>query len=546
MLDLKLAFRSLAKSPGFTLVAVATLALGIGANAAVFTLVHTALLQPLPYEEADRIVVVWTETPTSPSPTVPGPDLWDYQQWSTRFDGFAGVVADEANLVEGGEPERVQVARATHGLFPLLGIEPLLGRLFSDSDDVPGAAPVAVLSHGFWRGRYGGDPAVLGRSVLLDGVSHTVVGVLPESFRLLSPPGTFLVDSHRVQVFTSDRQAYRELPRNARPVYALGKLRADASLASAQADMDRIADRLQENHLSHRRADLRIRIVPLAADLRQPVRATLLAVFVAVGLVLLVACTNVANLSLVRALGRSRDLAVRAALGAGKWVLLRQLFAESLVLSLAGGLVGVGVAQMTLTLFLTLWPEHVALIESARIDGAVLAFTALVSIVTGAVFGVLPGIAAMRGDPHRALREGGRAGRSWRRSRGQQALVLAEVALSLALLIGAGLLYRTLDSMQDVWPGFEPRGVKNASAVAASSVRGPTADGSTSAPGAPCPVATAATPSPMTRTRPDVSTTVSAAFARADVRNPRMATRVSTATTATESTAVGPVTKTAK
>lgn len=249
------------------------------------------------------------------------------------------------------------------------------------------------------------------------------------------------------------------LPRNSRPVFALGRLRSGVDLRQAQAEMDRIAERLQEEHLSHRRADLRIRLAPLQEDLREGLRATLLLAFAAVGLLLLVAATNVANLSLVRALGRRRELAIRGALGAGRWRLLRHVLAENVVLALLGGAFGVLVAYGALDFFLAVWAEHAALVETARIDAIVLGVTVLISLVTGIVFGLLPAIRASRTDPQKELREGGRSGTSWRRQRAQRLLVLAEVAVSLALLIGAGLVLRTSEALGDVRPGFEARGV---------------------------------------------------------------------------------------
>jgi predicted permease len=459
LLDLRLAARALRRTPGFALVAAGTLALGIAANTVIFSVVEGVLIRPLPYADPDRLAIVWNDYGQGQSlPAVSGSDFVDYRARGTAVAEFEATTSARANLSGvDGDPEQVEVGRATAGFLPLLGIQPLLGRLFTASEAVVNGPPVVVLTHALWQRRFAGDPAVVGRTIVLNGVPSTVVGVLPESFRLVLPPERFVLD--QPAVWAPVQQDLPSTPRNFTTMTVFARLRPGMTFARLQETLDRIAAQLRDEHPVHRQSGLRIRAVPLRDDVVKRVRPPLYALAGAVGLVLLVACANVANLLLARATARSRELAVRAALGAGAARLARAVLAENLLLAAAGGVAGVLLAAWGVDALLLLHPASVPRSSEVRLDGGVLAFAAGASILAALLPGVLPALQASRLPPADAIRTGRTETSAPGHVRTRHALVVAETAVSVLLLVCAGLLLRSFGALQAAQPGFDPASV---------------------------------------------------------------------------------------
>ena len=470
--DLKHGARQLRRSPGFTLAAVVTLALGIGATTAIFSVVNGVLLRRVPFPEASRLVVAWETDRSSGTSHEPAawPDLVDFGRRSKTITRFAGIVGGIGNLsVAGEEPVRLAALRVTHDYFPLLGIEPLVGRVFSAEDDRPGGPQVVVLGETLWRSRYGGDPAVVGRTIRINEIEYQVIGVVPADADFGLDQVHQRADYHaeyvaagHVDLWAPLQASEEQLSRDTHPVLVVGRLASDASVAAAHDELAAIMSDLEATYPRSNQAR-GANVESLDQVVFGPVRPVLVLLTVAVALVLLVACVNVANLLLARGAVRTQEVAVRGALGAGAGRLGRQFLAESLLLSLFGAAAGVVLAFLALRAFGSLAPAGLPRVDAVDIDLRVLAVTLLVSLTVGLVFGLVPTVQARRVDPMAIISAEGRTGGGGlRRARFRQALVVAELALSVALVVSAGLLVRSLWTVLHVDPGFRTEGVVKA------------------------------------------------------------------------------------
>jgi len=446
--DLRYAARLQRKNPGFTIVAVIALALGIGANTAIFSVVNTVLLRPLPYKDPERLVMVWEDATKQgyPRDTPAAANFVDWRDQNQVFEGMAAIYDTSFNLTGAGDPERLEGRSVSANLFPLLGVEPQLGRVFTAAEDQPGAQHVVLLSYALWQRRFGGDQGIVGQSLTLNGESYVVVGVMPARFQFPSSD-----DQAWVPIALSQEDAGN---RNRHYLQVLARLKPGVSLAQAQSEMSTIAARLQQQY-PESNTDLGAAVQPLHEHLVGDIKPALLVLLGAVGLVLLIACANVANLLLARAAVRQKEIAVRVALGARRWRLIRQFLTESVLLSSLGGLVGLAIAYGGLVVLKAFIPENISQAREISIDLKVLGFTFLVSVATGLIFGLAPAVQAARFNQIETLKEGGRdaaTGGSGKRLRGL--LVMAEVAISLVLLIGAGLLINSFLRLRNVDPGF--------------------------------------------------------------------------------------------
>jgi putative ABC transport system permease protein len=461
MRDLRHAWRGLWRTPGFTFAAVLTLGLGIGATTAIFTVVNGVLLRPLPYQDSGRLANIWVDLGQGAQslPAVSPADFRDYQRRSRSFAGFAAGTGASAvnlrgNLTGQGAAERVALSPVSANFFPLLGVTPELGRNFTAEEEALNGPHVVMLSHRLWQRRYGGDRSIVGRTILLDGVGYTVIGVLPRDFRLLLPAEAFeIVDAEVWVPLQFDYSV--PLPRNLTFFTVIGRLKPGVSFAQAQADMSGIAEQFRQEFPEHKAANTRIRVVPLHEDIVKHARASLLTLMGAVGLVLLIACGNVAHLLLARGTVRSGEFALRAALGASRWAMVRHLLMESGLLALGGGGLGLAVTVLALTALRAFHPASLPRLAEVDVDGAVLGFTLLVSVVTTLLFGLVPALRVAGVDPQAQLQSGGRGGLGPERRRIRGMLIVGEVALSVVLLVGAGLLVRSFLALQRVRPGYD-------------------------------------------------------------------------------------------
>ncbi|HJR41424.1 MAG TPA: ABC transporter permease [Gemmatimonadaceae bacterium] len=456
--DIRYALRTLRRSPGFTAVAVLTLALGIGATTAIFTAVNGVLLRPLPYQEPDRLVrLLGMREDRDTRGTVSYPDIMDWRAQNTVFEEVAAYDEWTVTLGGGEAPERVDGASVSSPFFRVLGVRPWRGRFFLPNEDVPGHEPVVVLSHGLWQRRYGADLGIIGRPIDVNSVKYTVVGITPPGFEDPALSG----GANDAPVLWRVSPSYFNLessPRNGRAFTAIARLKPDVPLARAQTELSAIQARLW---MQYPEADSGhfVRLVPLKDQITAPVRPALLILLAATGLLVLIACVNVANLMLARAAGREREMALRTALGARRRRLVRQMITESLVLSAIGGALGIAIAIGVSRFLVSYAGDSLARAAQVKMDLWVLAFAAGASLLTGLAFGLTPALKASAVNLHSALKEGGRSSGGVSSGRLRSTLVAAQVAIALVLLTGAGLLIRSLWALERVDPGFSRAGV---------------------------------------------------------------------------------------
>ena len=456
--DLRYAIRSLTRQPGFTAAVVITLALGIGANTAIFSVVNGVLLRPLPYPNDDRLTAIWTLFSNGQTETASVPDYIDWKAQGSSFAGMSAYANSNDNLAApGGEPERIPSSRVIADYFQTLGVTPAAGRFFVPDDFVFGSHRVVVLSYGLWQRRFGGDRSIVGRSITLNARPYTVVGVAPEGMRLPA----------RAQLWSPYAVDPSAPPPNRRGDFltVVGRLKPGVTIARAQAEMSGIAKRLETAYPASN-TNVGIKLVPLRDQLVGSVRVALLVFSGAVALVLLIACANVANLLLARATAREREMAVRAALGAGRSQLVKQLLTESLLLATTGGLLGVVLAWWGVQALKASAPPTLPRLDEIALDPTALVFTAVAVVTTGVLFGLAPALRGSATALHATISAGGRAGiGGGRGERLRGALVVAQVALALVLLVGSGLLIRTFARLQQVDLGFDAGHVLTAQVV---------------------------------------------------------------------------------
>ncbi len=473
--DLGYAARTLRKNPSFTLTAIATIALGIGASTAIFSVLSAVLLRPLPYQDPQRLMVVWgdmrnrhvVDFPFSP------PDYADVRREVTAFQDVAAVATGRTPLTaEGGEPEMIRTAAVTPNFFSVMGARIVLGRDFVDKDATPlppmanpadntiappRLALTSILSYNLWQRRYGGDTHVLGKKVDLGFGVAEIVGVLAPGVELLFSPDTSI--ERFPDVWTVLRMDYATASRNDVFLRVVGRLKKSATREQAQVQADAVASDLRRRFPIKQTSGLYFRVEPMHQDLVKDARPAIVALMGAVIFLLLIACANVANLVLVRASWRERELAVRSALGASRWSLVRQMLAESLLIAAGGAALGLLLARWGIEVLLFLGPVDLPRLDAVAIDPMVLGFAVAASLAAAAVFGIVPALRASRPDMVEALRSSGRTAGLARGRLARNGVVVAEVALSFVLLIGSGLMLRTLVALQNVDPGFEARGV---------------------------------------------------------------------------------------
>ncbi len=450
--DVRYALRMFVKKPGFTFMVVVALALGIGANTAIFSVVNAVLLRPLPYREPDRIVKVWEVHPNAKlrddkANVAPA----NFIDWAGQNEVFEQIAAYEGNrrgfnLTDGGESEHIEGSRVSAGLFPLLGVQPTLGRFFTEEEDRQGNNRVIILSQGFWQRRFGADPDILGRTLTLNLRSYTVIGVMPADFDVPQSVDFW------VPIAFDDEEAKT---RDFHYLSVIARLKPGVTVEQARAGMNVIAQRLEQQY-PETNSKLGAHLTLLSEHLVSRIRPALLILLGAVGLVLLIACANTANLLLARAAVRQKEIAIRQALGASRLRLVKQMLTESLILALLGGSIGAIIALWGTDLLARLGPESISGLGHIRIDARVLGFTFTLSLLTGVIFGLMPALQASRPRLNELLKEGGRSSGGTLRSRTRSLLVISEVALSLVLLIGAGLMVKSFLRLQSVTPGFDP------------------------------------------------------------------------------------------
>jgi predicted permease len=453
--DVRYTFRRLAHAPAFTAVVILTLALGIGANSAIFSVVNGVLIEPLPFEDPDRLVQIGHQYRTSKvDAPVDAPGYFDYTEQNTVFSSTAIATGWSANLTGGGgEPERLVGTRVTASYFPTYGVETQRGRGFLPEEEQVGAHRVSVISDGLWRRRFGASPAIIDSTVTINGEPYRIVGVMRAGFRVGSA-----IDIWSPLAFTPEQRS-----ENARRNEYLGmvaRLKPGVTVDQARADMARIARPIRmAMDSTATENDWTLSVTPLRDELFGDVRPALLVLLGAVGFVLLIACANVANLFLARAAGREREFAIRGALGAGRGRLVRELLTECIVLALLGGAGGVLLAIWATEALVALQPADLPRLHEIDVDARVLVFTLVVSVATGLIFGLVPSLHASKPDLHDVLKEGSRAaGPAFGRGGIRRVLVVAEMALALVLLVGAGLMVRSFARIQSVDPGFDPEG----------------------------------------------------------------------------------------
>jgi putative ABC transport system permease protein len=452
--DLRYGLRMLRRSPGFTFVAVLTLALGIGANTAIFSVVNAVLLRPLPYRDPDRLVMLNYYRAIMLNDFALAAEFLEWRDQAKSFEQIGAYRSDTSDMTGSGEPERLNAGFASADLFATLGVAPALGRSFTMEEDTTGGAQAVILSDKLWRRRFGADPQVIGRTLTLEGQNRTVIGIMPPSFRFLDEADLWLPLALNV-----NQQLNRQ--GGAVRVEVIARLKQGVTLEAASADLSVILNRQRQAfpRVYRRYGDIQVRVIGLGESLVGNVRLALLALFGSVLFVLLIACANVANLMLARSSARQKEMAIRAAVGAGRWRLVRQSLTESLLLSLAGGLAGLVLARWGVKLLVAFSPDWIARIGESRADGSVLGFTCGVALLTSLLAGLLPALQSSKTDVNETLKAqssaaGNRGGRL-----AMPALMITELALSLVLMAGAGLMLKSFLRLLAVPKGFNPDGV---------------------------------------------------------------------------------------
>ncbi len=447
--DLRYALRALAKNPGFAAVSILTLALGIGANTAIFSVINAVLLRPLPFNNPEQLCIITESLPVAP---VVGPSYENFQDFRDRAKSFSSVSATRITtltLTGAGEPERLAAQMTSASMFPLLGVNARLGRTFAPEEDHAGGPQVAVLGYGFWRRRFAGSPEILGKSIVLDNKSYTIIGVLPPDYQLMVPSDVYVPFEPWAKTLPDDRNWHPGIT-------AVGRLRPDITIAQAKSEMKVIAANLAKEYPIYD-TDMGADVTSMRDRLVSNIRPALLVMLGSVGLVLLIACGNIANLLLARATGRRQEIAVRTAMGASRSRIVRQLLTESAVVAFAGAGTGVLLAWSTVASLLRIGGGTVPNISPVTVDARVLLFAVGLAIVSGGLFGLAPAFQTARIDLRSVLNEASRGStgsRTQRRVRG--GLIVAEVGLSLLLLVGAGLLLRSFERLSSEPPGFHP------------------------------------------------------------------------------------------
>ena len=470
--DLRYGARMLAKSPGFAVIAILTLALGIGANTAIFSVVNGVLLNPLPFPHPDQIVSLFTEMPNFKNGSISYPNFEDWQRMNRSFTAIAAYRSTGFNLTGNGEPERLHGEMISAGFFEIFGVNPLLGRTFSENEDRIGANPTVMITEGLWKRRFGSDPNIIGQRMILNGVGRSIIGVVPSSFHLHIQNFQRGGPANEVYVPVGEwnEPAFHNSRSAAWGLDAIGRMKAGISFEQAKADMARVSRDLSAAYPDvngNRKAYL----LSLKDEMVGNMRPVLLIVLGAVGFVLLISCVNVANLLLARSTGRTREFAVRIALGAGEFRIVRQLLTESVLLALAGGTLGLVLAKFGTAAAIAAMPVNMPRAEDIGLDIRVLLFTLVVSVISGVAFGLIPALKTTRTNVASTLKESGRS-LAGGQSRIQNIFVVTEMAMALVLLVGAGLMIRTLFVLWGLDPGFNPHNVMTFSFAGPASFRG--------------------------------------------------------------------------
>ena len=447
--DVSYGVRALGKNPGFAIVTVLTLALGIGANTAIFSVVRGVVLAPLPYSQPDRLVMVWESRPNVKTLSTSYPDFLDWQRNARSFGQMAALTGRNYDVTSPGTPQHLDGMEISSGFFATLGVKLAMGHDFTPSEDLPHGTPAVIISDRLWRNRFASSPQALGKSILLDGAEYTILGVLPPGFRFLAEADVYTSLAQGEPLFYNDRTIHA--------IIGIARLKPGVSIGQAAGEMSAVQENLDRLYPAADR-NLGTNIVPLKQEIVGDVGGTLLLLLGAVGIVLLIACANVANLLLVRSAARRREFAIRSALGASRARMVRQLLTESVLLAMTGGILGLIVAKLGVSLMFAEFPQSLPRADSIGVNLTVLFFAFGISLVVGIAFGLAPALKSSRADVQGSLKSGDR-GSTRAHLRGQSALVMIQMALTLVLLVGAGLLLRTIGDLRKVNPGFNTQHV---------------------------------------------------------------------------------------